>query len=91
MCPYFATSFTAEGLVTVYVMVMVATDARGPVLVDWEAQLVVDAEKECYRGEAMFVATAGHCNDRVRHVGGKNVWKEVKVFVFMLKYMVVKL
>jgi hypothetical protein len=46
VCSFFATSFTSEGVVTVDVMVMVATDARVPVWVDREAQLVVDAEEE---------------------------------------------
>ncbi len=46
MCPLFATSFEAEGVVTVDVMVMMSTDARGPVWVDREAQLASDAEEE---------------------------------------------
>ena len=43
---FFANSFTAEGLVTVDVLVMMATDARGHVWVDREAQLAADAEEE---------------------------------------------
>ncbi len=44
MCPHFATSFTAEGVVTFLdVMVMMTTDAGGPVWVDREAQLASDA------------------------------------------------
>jgi hypothetical protein len=43
---FFATSFTAEDVVTVDVMVMVATDSGGPVWVDREAQLAADAEDE---------------------------------------------
>jgi hypothetical protein len=46
MCSFFANSFTAEGVVTVDVVVMMATDARGPVWVDREAQLAADAEEE---------------------------------------------
>jgi hypothetical protein len=47
VCPFFATSFAAEGVVTVDVMVMMVIDARGPVWVDRELQLVLDAEEEC--------------------------------------------
>ncbi len=46
MCPFSATSFAAEGVVTVDVLVMMATDARGPVWVDRELQLALDAEEE---------------------------------------------
>jgi hypothetical protein len=46
VCLFFDTSFAAEGMVTVDVMVMMATDARGPVWVDRELQLVPDAEEE---------------------------------------------
>jgi hypothetical protein len=46
VCPIFATSFAVEGMVTVDVMVMMATDAGGPVWVDRELQLVSDAEEE---------------------------------------------
>ena len=45
MCSFFATSFTAEGVVSVDVMFMMSTGARGPVWVDREAQLVADAEE----------------------------------------------
>ncbi len=45
-CSIFATSFTAEGVVSVDVMVMVATGARGPVWVYWEAQLAAETEEE---------------------------------------------
>ncbi len=41
----FANSFTAG--VTVDVVVMMATDASGPVWVDRKAQLAADAEEEC--------------------------------------------
>ncbi len=44
MCSFFATSFTAEGVVSVDVMVMVSTGARGPVRKDREVQLAADAE-----------------------------------------------
>jgi hypothetical protein len=44
--PIFATSFAAEGMVTIDVMVMMATDARGPVWVDRESQIALDAEEE---------------------------------------------
>jgi hypothetical protein len=43
----FATSVTSEGVVSIDVMFMMATGARGPVWVDREAQLVADAEEEC--------------------------------------------
>jgi hypothetical protein len=39
----------------------------------------------------MFDTAAGHCNEWVGCVGGENAWKEVKVFIFVLKDMVVKL
>jgi hypothetical protein len=45
MYSFFANSFTAG--VTVDVVVMMATDASGPVWVDREAQLAADAEEEC--------------------------------------------
>ncbi len=65
ICSFFATSFTAEGVVSVYVMLMMSTGARGPVWVDRESQFAADAEEESQRGEAMFHAAAGHCNERV--------------------------
>ncbi len=46
MCPFFATSFTAKGVVTVDVMVMMATDTRDPVWVDREVQFALDAKEE---------------------------------------------
>jgi len=48
MVLFFATSVTAEaeGVVSIDVMFMMATGARGPVWVDREAQLVADAEEE---------------------------------------------
>ena len=45
--PVFATSYTSEGVVTVNVMIMMATDARDPAWVDREVQLVADAYEEC--------------------------------------------
>jgi hypothetical protein len=65
MCSFFATSFAAEGVVSVYVMFMMSTGARSPVWVDRESQFAADAEEESQRGEAMFHAAAGHCNERV--------------------------
>ena len=65
MCSFFATSFAAEGVVSVYVMLMMSTGARGPVWVDRESQFAADAEEESQRGEAMFRAAAGHCNEQV--------------------------
>ena len=65
MCSFFATSLTAEGVVSVYVMLMMSTGVRGPVWVDRELQFVADAGEESQRGEAMFHAAAGHCNERV--------------------------
>ncbi len=64
MCSVFATSFAAEGVVSVYVMLMMSTGARGPGWVDRVSQFVVDAEEESQRGEAMLHAAAGHCNER---------------------------
>ncbi len=65
MCSFYATSFTAESVVSVYVMLMMSTGARGPVWVDRELQSAADAEEESQRGEVMFHAAAGHCNERV--------------------------
>jgi hypothetical protein len=42
----FATLFAAEGVVSVDVMYMMSTGARGPVWVDREEQFVADAEEE---------------------------------------------
>ena len=52
-------------MVSVYVMLMMSTGARGPVWVDRESQFAADAEEESQRGEAMFRAAAGHCNEQV--------------------------
>ena len=52
-------------MVSVYVMLMMSTGVRGPVWVDRELQFVADAGEESQRGEAMFHAAAGHCNERV--------------------------
>jgi len=57
----FANLFAAKGVVSVDVMFMMSTGARGPVWVDREEQFVEDAEEECLRGKAMFGAAAGHC------------------------------
>ncbi len=65
MCSFFATSFTAEGVVSIDVVLMMSAGARGPVWVDGESQFAVDAEEESQRGEMMFHAAAGHCNERV--------------------------
>jgi hypothetical protein len=46
MCSVFATSFVAEGVVSVDVMFMMSTGARGPGWVDREAQFAVDAEEK---------------------------------------------
>ena len=48
-----------------YVILMMSTGARGPVWVERESQFAADAEEESQRGEAMFHATAGHCNEQV--------------------------
>lgn len=65
MCSFFATSVAAEGVVPVDVVLMMSTGARGPVWIDREAKFAADAEEESHRGEAMFDATAGHCNEWV--------------------------
>ena len=65
MCSFFAASFTAEGVVSVDVVLMISTDARGPVWIDREAQFAADAEEEGQRGETIFDAAARHCNERV--------------------------
>jgi hypothetical protein len=85
MCSFFATLLTAEGVVSVYVMLMMSTGVRGPVWVDRELQFVADAGEESQRGEAMFHAAVGHCND----VGGEDAREEVKVFVFVFEDMIV--
>jgi len=65
VCSFFATSFAVEGVVYVDVVLMMSTGARGPVWIDREAQFAADAEEESHRGEAIFDAAAGHCNERV--------------------------
>ncbi len=42
-----AASFAAEGVVSVNVVFVMATFARGPVWVDGESKFAADAEKEC--------------------------------------------
>ena len=42
----FATLFAAEGVVSVDVICMMSTGARGPVWVDREEQFVADADEE---------------------------------------------
>jgi hypothetical protein len=44
---------------------MMPTGARGPVCVNRESQFAADAEEESQRGEVMFHAATGHCNERV--------------------------
>jgi hypothetical protein len=39
----------------------------------------------------VFDAAAGHCNEWVGRVCGKDDWEEVKVFIFTFKDMVVEL
>ena len=58
MCSFFATSFAADSVVSVDVVLMMSTGARGPVWVDREAQFAADAEEENQRGEVMFDAAA---------------------------------
>ena len=52
-------------MVSIDFMLMLSTGARGPVWVDRESQFAADAEEESQRGEAMFRAAAGHCNEQV--------------------------
>ena len=47
MCSFFASSFTAEGMISVNIVFVMATFARGPVWVDGESKFAADAEKEC--------------------------------------------
>ena len=47
MCSFFASSFTAEGVISVNVVFVMTTFARGPVRVDGESKFAADAEKEC--------------------------------------------
>ncbi len=65
MCSFFATLFAAEGVVSIDVMLTMSTGARGPAWIDREAQFMVDAEEESHRGEAIFDAATGHCNEEV--------------------------
>jgi len=71
VCSFFATSFAAEGVVSVDVMLTMSTGARGPVWIDREAQFAADAEEESHRGEAIFDAAARHCNERGMMCGGR--------------------
>ncbi len=64
MCSFFATSFAAEGVVSVDVMLMMSAGTWCSVWVDWEAQFATDAEEESQRGETIFDAAARHCNER---------------------------
>ena len=65
MCSFFATSFAAEGVVSVDVVLMMSACTWCPVWVDWEAQFATDAEKESQRGETIFDAAVRHCNERL--------------------------
>jgi hypothetical protein len=65
VCSFVATSFAAEGMVSVNVVLTMSTGAGGPVWIDREAQFAADAEEESHRGETIFDAAAGHCNKRV--------------------------
>ncbi len=62
LCAHFITSHIAEGMVTVNVMVMIATDAWGPVQVGRGTQLTADAEEESKWGETVFDSTVELCN-----------------------------
>jgi hypothetical protein len=46
LCDRFRYLFCSRGVVTIDVMVMMATDTRGPDWVDREAQLALDVEEE---------------------------------------------
>ena len=46
MCSFFASSFTAEGVISVNIVFVMATFARGSVWVDGESKFAADAEKE---------------------------------------------
>jgi hypothetical protein len=52
-------------VVSIDVMLTMSTGARGPVWIDREVQFAADAEEESHRGEAIFDAAAGHCNEQV--------------------------
>jgi len=54
MCSFFATSFAAEGVVSVYVVLMMSTGARSPVWVNRELQFAADAKEESQGGEAVI-------------------------------------
>ena len=70
MCSVFAASFTAEGVVSVDVVLMMSTGARGPVWRDREAQFAADAEEESHRGEAILMQL------RDIAMSGYDVWGE---------------
>jgi hypothetical protein len=80
---------TAEGVVSVDVVLMMSAGTWCPVWVDREAQFATDAEEESQRVETIFDAAARHCNERVQCVGGEDAGEEVEVFVFMFEDMVV--
>ncbi len=65
VCSFFATSFAAERVVSVDVMLMMSADARCPVWVDREAQFAADAEEESKQRETIFDAAVRHRNERV--------------------------
>jgi hypothetical protein len=65
VCSFFATSFAAEGVVSVDVVLMMSAGTWCPVWVDREAQFATDAEEESQRGETIFDAAARHINERV--------------------------
>ena len=48
----------------------------------------MDAKEDRYRGEAVFDAAAGHCNEWVGHVWGENAGEEANIFLFVFKDMV---
>jgi hypothetical protein len=58
-------SFAAEGVVSVDVVLMMSAGTRCPVWVDREAQFAADVEEESQWGEMIFDAAARHCNERV--------------------------
>jgi hypothetical protein len=58
-------SFAAEGVVSVDVVLMMSAGTRCPVWVDREAQFAADVEEESQWGETIFDAAARHCNERV--------------------------
>jgi len=88
VCSFFAASFATEGVVSIDVVLTMSTGARGPVWIDREVQFAADAEGESHRGEVIFDAAAGHCNERVC-VGGEDAGEEVEVFVLIFEDVVV--